>query len=77
LLKLLDSPNLFEADFKGFFDNVTHDGISSVLVNLGLPAPEVDFIRSLNKSIVRLPGSLHLDETKVDLVGQFYNEHEL
>jgi len=31
LVKNLNSPNIFEADFKGFFDNVTHKGISKEL----------------------------------------------
>jgi hypothetical protein len=70
LLPLLSSPNLFEADFKGFFDNVTHVGISVVLADMGFPASELDFITSLNESVVTLPQQLQIEETRADLLGQ-------
>lgn len=71
LTKLLDRPNLFEADFKGFFDNVTHSGIEVILKQMGYPDTEVDFISSLNRSIVKLPERVRIKETRVDLMGQF------
>lgn len=74
LLPLLKRPHLFEADFKGFFDNVTHDGISTILADLGLPIEEVDFIRSLNESVVLLPQQLQIEESRADLLGQVYRE---
>jgi hypothetical protein len=63
LVKKLDSPNIFEADFKGFFDNVTHFGIAKVLKDsLGMPSSEIDFLTSVNKSLVNLPQVLKLKE---------------
>lgn len=70
LVKMMNKPNLYGADFKGFFDNVTHDGISVVLADLGLPYDEVDFVRSLNESIVQLPELVRIEEKQIDLVGQ-------
>lgn len=67
---MMNKPNLYGADFKGFFDNVTHDGISVVLADLGLPYDEVDFVRSLNESIVQLPELVRIEEKQIDLVGQ-------
>jgi hypothetical protein len=63
LIKKLDSPNIFEADFKGFFDNVTHFGIAKVLEDsLKMPASEVRFLTSINKSLVNLPQKQRLKE---------------
>jgi hypothetical protein len=37
---------------------------------MGFPASELDFITSLNESVVRLPHELKIEETQADLVGQ-------
>lgn len=51
----LNSPNIFEADFKGFFNNVTHEGLHKVLhEELGFPISEADWIKELNRSIPKL-----------------------
>lgn len=51
----LSRPNIFEADFKGFFNNVTHEGLHKTLVEvLGFPVSEADWIRQLNQSTVKL-----------------------
>jgi hypothetical protein len=47
-------PNIYEADFKGFFNNVTHEGIDYVLWEIGFPQAERDFMRELNGSIPKL-----------------------
>jgi hypothetical protein len=47
-------PNIYEADFKGFFNNVTHEGIDYVLWDIGFPQAERDFMRELNGSIPKL-----------------------
>lgn len=55
LTKMLNKPHIFEADFKGFFDKVRHDGIEMILYNqLRLPFSETEFILALNKSLVKL-----------------------
>lgn len=59
-----------EIDFKGFFDNITHEGLNIELGKIGLPATEVSFINSLNKSIVKLPEDLKLEESRATLRAQ-------
>lgn len=71
LTELLDRPNLFEADFKGFFDNVTHDGIADILRrDLSFPDKEIEFLKALNSSIVQLPREVRIEETRIDLLNQ-------
>jgi hypothetical protein len=54
---MLTKPNIYEADYEGFFNNVTHRGLNAVLVNqMGLPKSEGKFIWMLNKSLVKLTG---------------------
>jgi len=56
LVHLLKEPNIFEADFKGFFDNVTHSGIQWVLrARLKLPESEIDFLARLMESLPVFP----------------------
>lgn len=70
LTKMLDRPNLFEADFKGFFDNVTHSGIADVLRRtMNYPESEINFLMKLNSSIVDLPDETRINETRVDVLG--------
>lgn len=64
---MLDRPNLFEADFKGFFDNVTHRGIAVALESMGFPPSEIEFVNNLNSSVVSLPEKLMIPETSVDV----------
>jgi hypothetical protein len=48
-------PNIYEADYKGFFNNVTHIGLHKTLtLELKLPTDEAYFIWNLNQSIVKL-----------------------
>jgi hypothetical protein len=55
ITKRLNSPNIYEADFKGFFNNVTHKGLHKVLTEeLGFPISEANWIKELNKSPVKL-----------------------
>lgn len=68
----MSSPNIYEADFKGFFDNVTHDGIVVEMCEIGLPPKELDFICDLMESIPKLPGVVRLEESDSDLIGQTY-----
>lgn len=47
--------NIYEADFKGFFDSINLEGLSEILrSNLQIPNSEVEFIKRLNMSIVKL-----------------------
>lgn len=64
LLKKLDkAPNVYEADFKGFFDNIEHQGLTYVcLEDLNLPVNEVRFINALNQNLVKLTGEDKLIE---------------
>jgi len=56
LASKLNQPNIYEADFEGFFNNVTHSGLHEVLVyEMNLPEREAIFIRTLNQSLVKLP----------------------
>jgi hypothetical protein len=74
-MKLLDRPNLIEADLQGFFNNVTHQGISIELSKIGFPPKEIEFIRKLNQSPVKLTKEDRIPEphrsfnqlTKLDL----------
>jgi len=53
--KRLNSPHIFEADFKGFFNNVTHEGLHKTLTEvLGFPISEAEWIRELNQTTVKL-----------------------
>jgi hypothetical protein len=48
-------PNVYEADFKSFFDSISIKGLGEVLnFNLGMPEGEVKFINDINKSLVKL-----------------------
>jgi hypothetical protein len=52
---LTEMPNVYEADFKGFFDSINLEGLSGVLnTSLGLPAEETTFIENINRSLVKL-----------------------
>jgi hypothetical protein len=52
---MLNKPNIYEADFIGFFNNVTHVGIEHVLYNkLKLPFHQSEFVLRLNESLVKL-----------------------
>jgi len=62
---MLKEPNIYEADFKGFFDNVNRKGLKKVLKNdLGIPEEETMFIEKLNQSVVKLSTEHKLDETR-------------
>jgi len=62
----LDSPNIYEADYTGFFDNVTHNGLRYLLTTrLGMPSSELEFIMRLNSSVVKLPPKRLLFEPDV------------
>lgn len=55
LTAMLNKPNIYEADFIGFFNNVTHVGIEHVLYNkLKLPFHQSEFVLRLNESLVKL-----------------------
>lgn len=48
-------PNIYEADYTGFFNNVTHYGLKGVLLNeLHVPFTECHWIIRLNESLVKL-----------------------
>lgn len=65
LFPLLHSEaNVYEADFKGFFDSIELTALSEVLKELGLPMSEVHFIEDLNKSQPRLEKEDKADEFK-------------
>lgn len=70
VIGLLKEPNIVEIDFKGFFDNITHEGLNIELGKIGLPATEVSFINNLNKSVVKLPDDLKLEESRATLRAQ-------
>jgi hypothetical protein len=67
-VKLLDRPNLIEADLQGFFNNVTLDGITIELAKIGFPLSEINFMRKLNMSIVKLPKEQLIEESNVDII---------
>lgn len=63
LTKMLTKPNIFEADYEGFFNNVTHLGLYSVMRDeLKLPKSELLFLLKLNKSLVKLTADDKLEE---------------
>jgi len=63
IVRRLNAPNIFEADYQGFFNNVTHLGIKSVLLNeLHLTFEETNFIQRLNKSLVKLQAKDKIEE---------------
>ena len=52
---MLTKPNIFEADYEGFFNNVSHAGIEHVMYNkLRLPFEEVEFNIALSQALVKL-----------------------
>jgi hypothetical protein len=69
--------NIVEIDFKGFFDNITHKGLNMELGKIGLPATEVSFINSLNKSVEKLPHDLKLEESRATLRVQDWKIRDL
>lgn len=54
LAKKLNQPNIYEADYKGFFNNVKHISIYKTMLSMGFPAEEAMFVWNLNLSLVKL-----------------------
>jgi len=55
LTSLLKEPNIFEADYEGFFNNVKHAALEHVMYGeLKMPFHEVEFNMLLNQSLVKL-----------------------
>lgn len=52
--KINSCPHIFEADFKGFFDNVKHSAIKEELKLMGFPHLGIRFLIRLNKALVEL-----------------------
>jgi hypothetical protein len=51
----LNQPNIYEADYEGFFNNVTHIGIEQVMINdVNIPLAIAKYIRDVNQSIAKL-----------------------
>jgi hypothetical protein len=57
-------PNVYEADFKGFFNNIEITELNEILKGLGFPAAELHFIEDLNKSQPKLEKEDKADEFK-------------
>jgi len=69
LTKLDKAPNIYEADFKGFFDSIRHYGLLKVLVkDVKISKPEFAFIRELNKSVVKLTKEDKINEPDRDII---------
>jgi len=62
IVKRLNQPNIYEADYKGFFNNVTHIGIYRQLEKMGFPSMEALFIWNINNSVVKLTNNDEIDE---------------
>jgi len=56
--------NVYEADFKGFFNNIELTELGEILKGIGFPAAEVHFIEDLNKSQPKLEKEDKADEFK-------------
>jgi hypothetical protein len=54
ILREMDKSNIYEFDLKGFFDNVTHDGIEAKLKEYGVPEAWVTLIIKLCKNVPKL-----------------------
>jgi ribosomal protein S5 len=66
---LTEMPNVYEADFKGFFDSINLSGLSNVLSeNLGLPKDEANFIKLVNQSLVKLNETDEVKERERDIL---------
>lgn len=63
ILERIDSPNIYEFDLKGFFDNVDQAYLSRVLEEMGFPPEAIYFLQDLGKSTPKLPEEKKLDET--------------
>jgi len=51
----LKSPNIYEADYEGFFNNVNHQGLEDSMIDYaGMSYALARFLTRINKSIVRL-----------------------
>jgi len=62
-------PNVYEADYKGFFDSIDIKGLGTVLKShLGMPESEVEFINNLNKSLVKLTKQDEIDEPERPII---------
>lgn len=56
LSRVIKSPDIYEIDIKGFFDNVDHGSLRNSLRNdLNLPKDWLDRIMLINRSLVELP----------------------
>lgn len=63
LTSMLLKPNIYEADFEKFFDNVAHVGIRFILKDfLHFPFTEVQFVNQLNESLVQLQKKDKIEE---------------
>jgi hypothetical protein len=60
---VVDSPDIYEYDFKGFFDSIRIDYLSRRLSEFGLPEEIVQRIQSINQAPPILPEVLEMDET--------------
>jgi len=49
--RLTNAPNIYEADYQGFFNNITHRAIAEELWKMGLPKYEIEIAMKLNKSL--------------------------
>jgi len=51
----LNQPNIYEADYEGFFNNVTHKGIeNSMIESANIPIEIARYLRTINQSIAKL-----------------------
>jgi hypothetical protein len=51
----LNSPNIYEADYEGFFNNVTHEGLEmNMMGEARIPKILARYLRTINQSIAKL-----------------------
>jgi hypothetical protein len=62
LEKVLNAPDIFEYDLKGFFDSISLDYISYNLAKMGVPIQIVRQLYFINTCAVKLPKRLRMNE---------------
>lgn len=66
VLSIVNNPDIYEYDLKGFFDNVRTDKILVILAAWGLPPRELMRLTTINGSSPAMPMNPLLDETNAE-----------
>jgi hypothetical protein len=64
---VIKAPYIYEYDFKGFFDQISHDKLLEALVKRGMSGETLSILKVMLKSIPKFPRELLKDEPDKDI----------